>query len=42
MDKMLQDKTTNKKVLVILLTMIIVFVVAFAGCSNNKVTKNLM
>ena len=39
MDKMLQDKTTNKKVLVILLTMIIVFVVAFAGCSNNKVTK---
>ena len=39
MDNMLQDNTINKKVLVILLTMIIVFVVAFAGCSNNKVTK---
>lgn len=41
MDNMLQDNTINKKVLVILLTMIIVFVVAFAGCSNNKVTKKI-
>ena len=39
MDKMFQGKTINKKILVILLTMTMVFVIAFTGCSNDKTTK---